>query len=143
MRKVLCRLCASALIVISSIVAAHAQQQRGRSDKSRADLAAAAGGVVTSEDADGVPKFVWAAGARPGPAGATHDEAARWHLRQFAKAHNVTPADLSAAATVGVNTLTSGDVIVELRQRVAGVDVYGSDVKVLMRGDNELIAISG
>jgi len=138
------RLGLSALIVVSSIVAAEAQQQRGPgSDRSRADLAAAAGGVVISEDADGVPKFVWAAGARPGPAGATHDGAARWHLRQFARAHNETPADLSTAATVGVHTLNSGDVIVELRQRVGGVDVFDSDVKVLMRGDHELVAISG
>jgi Fungalysin metallopeptidase (M36)/PA domain/Fungalysin/Thermolysin Propeptide Motif len=144
MKKVLGRICASALIVASSTVVTEAQQQRGRgADKSRADLAAAAGGVVTSEDSDGVPKFVWAAGARPGPADATHDNAARWHLRRFARAHNVTPADLSAAATVGVVTMNSGDVIVELRQRVDGVDVLGSDVKVLMRGDHELVAISG
>ena len=89
------RLLACALIVVSSIVVTEAQQQRGRGqDKSRADLAAAAGGVVTSVDSDGVPKFVWAAGARPGPVGATHDGAARWHLRQFARALDVTPADV-------------------------------------------------
>ena len=56
---------------------------------------------------------------------------------------NVTPADVAAASTVAVHTLNSGDVIVELRQRVAGLDVLGSDVKVLMRGDHQLVAISG
>ena len=138
------RLPACALVVFMSAVVMEAQQQRGRGpDRSRADLAAVAGGVVTSEDADGVPKFVWAAGARPGPAGETHEGAARWHLRQFARAHDVTPADVSAASTLAVHTLNSGDVIVELRQRLAGVDVMGSDVKVLMRGDNSLVAISG
>src|SRR5262245_57559755 len=111
MRNVVGRLCVSTLIVVSSIVVADAQQQRGRgAERSRADLAGEAGGVVTSEDSDGVPKFVWAAAPRPGPAGASHDGAARWHLRQFARAHNVTPADLSSAATVGVTTLSSGDV---------------------------------
>ena len=135
---------ACALIVVSSIAVTQAQQQRGRgSEKSRADLAAAAGGVVTSEDSDGVPKFVWAAGAKPGPTDATHDGAARWHLRQFARALDVTPADVSTASTVAVHTTNSGDVIVELRQQLAGVDVVGSDVKVLMRGDHQLVAISG
>ena len=58
-------LSACALIVVSSIVVTEAQQQRGRGpDKSKVNLAADAGGVVTAVDSDGVPKFVWAAGAR-------------------------------------------------------------------------------
>ena len=137
-------LSACALIVVSSIVLTEAQPQRSSSEKSRVDLAAEAGGIVTSVDSDGVPKFVWAAGAKRGPAGATHDGAARWHLRQFARALDVTPADVSAADIVAIQTLTSGDVIVELRQRLAGVEVMGSNVKVLMRGDDhQLVAISG
>jgi large repetitive protein len=144
MRDFCLRLSACALVVVISVVVTEAQQQRGRGpERSHADRAAAAGGVVTSFDSDGVPKFVWAAGARPGPIGETHDGAARWHLRQFARAHDVTPADISAASTLAVHTLNSGDVIVELRQRLAGVDVLGSDVKVLMRGDHRLVAISG
>jgi hypothetical protein len=146
MRSVLGRVSASFLIVLSSIAVTEAQQQGGRgSDKSRTDrAAAAAGGVVTSEDFDGVPKFVWAARAMPGPAGATHDSAARWHLQQFARALDVTPGDVAAAETVAVHTLNSGDVIVEFRQRLAGVEVMGSRVKVLMRGDDhQLVAISG
>jgi len=144
MRDTCRRLLACALVIVMSAVVTEAQQQRGRGrDRSRADLAAAAGGVVASEDSDGVPKFVWAAGAQPGPIGETHEGAARWHLRRFARAHDVTPADVSAASTLAVHTLNSGDVIVELRQRLAGVDVMGSDVKVLMRGDHRLVAISG
>ena len=139
------RLLMCALIVVSSVVVTETQQQqRGRGQqKSRADMAADAGGVVTSVDSDGVPKFVWAAGARPGPIDATHDGAARWHLRQFAPAFDVTANDVSTADAVSVQTLTSGDVIVELRQRVGGVEVMGSDVKVMMRGDHRLVAISG
>jgi hypothetical protein len=139
------RLSACVLIVVSSVVVTEAQQQqRGRGQaQSRTDLAAAAGGVVTSVDSDGVPKFVRAAGARPGPLDATHEGAARWHLGQFVRAYDVTSADVSTADTVSVQTLTSGDVIVELRQRVRGVEVMGSDVKVMMRGDHKLVAISG
>jgi Fungalysin metallopeptidase (M36)/PA domain len=149
MREVHRRLLACVLIVVSSIVVTQTQQQqqqqqRGRGQqKSRAEIAADAGGAVTSIDSDGVPRFVRAAGARPGPLDATHDGAARWHLRQFARAYDVTPAEVSAADTVSVQTLTSGDVIVELRQRVRGVEVMGSDVKVMMRGDHQLVAISG
>jgi fungalysin metallopeptidase (M36)/PA domain-containing protein/fungalysin/thermolysin propeptide len=140
------RLLACALMVVSSIVVTQTQQQqeRGRGQqKSRADLAAAAGGSVTSVDSDGVPKFVWAAGARPGPVDATHDGAARWHLRQFARAYDVTSEEVSATDTVSVLPLKTGDVIVQLRQRYRGVEVMGSDVKVMMRPDHQLVAISG
>ena len=144
MRDIRRRLSTCALIVVSSIALTQAQQQRGRGNEpSKADLAAAAGGVVTSVDSDGVPKFVRAAGAKRGPLGATHDGAARWHLRQFVRAYGVTPADVSGANTVSVQTLKSGDVIVALRQRVGGIEVMNSDVKVMMRGDQQLVAISG
>src|SRR5262245_6694058 len=142
------RLLACALIVVSSIAVTETQQQqqqqrdRGR-ERSRADRAAAAGGSVASVDSDGVPKFVWAAGARPGPTDATPDGAARWHLRQFAGAYDVTSADVSSADTVSVQALKPGDGILQLRQRYHGIEVMGSDVKVMMHGDNQLVAISG
>ena len=73
------RLWACTLVVLSSIAVTEAQQQRGRGrDKTPVDLAGEAGGVVTAVDADGIPKFVWAVNARPGPQDATHDGAARW-----------------------------------------------------------------
>ena len=138
------RLCACAFILLCSIAVTEAQQPPGRgSDRSHADRVAAAGGVVGSVDSDGVPRFIWAARARPGPVDATHDAAARWHLRQFAQALDVTAADIDRTATVGVHALESGDVIVELRQQVAGLDVLDSEVKVLMRADHQLVAISG
>ena len=63
------RLSACALIVVSSIVVTEAQQRGRGPERSRADRAADAGGVVTSVDADGYPKVVRAAGARRGPLG--------------------------------------------------------------------------
>jgi len=136
------RLAISVVIVLASGGIVSAQQGRSRA-QSRAEMAAAAGGVATSFDSDGVPRFVVATDSRSGPPDATHEGAARWHLDRFSRAHNVMPTDLAAAATVGEHTLNSGDVIVEMRQRVAGLDVVGSDVKVLMRGDHRLVAISG
>ena len=135
------RLAASILAIAASIGVAQAQQ--GRSQGRRGDMAAAAGGVVTSTDTDGVPRFLVATDARTGPLGASHDGAARWHVERFARALDVTPAEIANAATLAVHTLDSGDVIVELRQRHLGVDVYGGEVKVLMRGDHRLVAISG
>jgi hypothetical protein len=144
MTRSCCRRWACAAILVSSIAVTEAQQRPARGpDRSRVDKVADAGGVIASSDADGVPKFVWAAGARPGPSGGRHEDAARWHLRQFAKAFDVTPAEVDATSTLGVHALSSGDVIVELRQQLGGLDVLGSEVKVLMRSDHELVAISG
>jgi fungalysin metallopeptidase (M36)/PA domain-containing protein len=141
--KNLCpRLAASVLVLVLSAGVASAQQGRSQS-RSRADLAETAGGVATSMDADGVPRFVVATDGRSGPLGASHDGAARWHVGRFARALNVTPADVAAASTVAVNTFQTGDVVVEMRQRFAGLDVVGGDVRVLMRGDHRLVAISG
>src|SRR4051812_33631144 len=129
-------------IVTVSAGIASAQQGRSRA-QSHAEMAAAAGGVATSFGSDGVPRFIVAADSRSGPLGETHEGAASRHLGRFSRAHDVTPADLAAAFPVGVQTLTSGDVIVEMRQRLAGLDVVGSAVKVLMHGDHRLVAISG
>ena len=138
------RFWACAVFVVSSVAIAGAQQQRARGpDRARVDRVAAAGGVIASVDSDGVPKFIWAAGSRPGPVSATPDGAARWHLRRFARALDVTPSEVDSTSTLSVTTLSSGDMIVELRQQLAGVDVLGSDVKVLMRGDRQLVALSG
>jgi hypothetical protein len=64
-------------------------------------------------------------------------------LRRFSRAHNVTPADLAESSARSIHVTNSGDVIVTMRQQHEGLDVYGSDVKVLMRGDHSLVAISG
>ncbi len=139
--KNLChRLVASALVVSASVGVVSAQQGRSQG---RSRAAEAAGGIATSVDADGVPRFVVATDSRSGPLGATHEGAARWHVGRFARALNVTPADVAAASTLAVNTFQTGDVVVEMRQRFGGLDVVGGDVRVLMRGDHRLVAISG
>src|ERR1044072_2695547 len=103
------RFWACAVFVVSSVAIAGAQQQRARGpDRARVDRVAAAGGVIASVDSDGVPNFIWAAGSRPGPVSATPDGAARWHLRRFARALDVTPSEVDSTSTLSVTTLSSG-----------------------------------
>ncbi|WP_437970683.1 M36 family metallopeptidase [Sorangium sp. So ce260] len=121
--------------------------------------AARAGGIVTSVDEQrGAPTFLWAAngaapagaaaaGAAPAAAAvaaaATPEAAARLHLGRFAAAHGLTRAALETARVVHVHDVGQGPVIVVLRQRVDGADLFQTEVKVLMRQDLELVAISG
>ncbi|WP_437490804.1 M36 family metallopeptidase [Sorangium sp. So ce1014] len=118
--------------------------------------AARAGGIVTSIDEQrGAPTFLWAAnGAAPAGAaaagaaaavvaGATPEAAARLHLGRFAAAYGLTRAALATAQGVHVHDQGQGPVIVVLRQRVDGVDLFQTELKVLMRQNLELVAISG
>ncbi|MCC6557045.1 MAG: M36 family metallopeptidase [Polyangiaceae bacterium] len=107
--------------------------------------AARVGLVVTSVDSRrGVPSFAWAArGAGGGAISASPEAAARQHLARHARAFGVSRAALDAAEVVGVHDLGVGGVIVTLRQRVRGVEIHRGDVKVLMRQDLQLVAISG
>ncbi|WP_437514215.1 M36 family metallopeptidase [Sorangium sp. So ce1099] len=108
--------------------------------------AARGGGIVTAIDEQrGVPNFLWAArGAAPAvAAGVTPEAAARLHLGRFAAAYGLSRAALETARVVHVHDIGQGPVIVTLRQRVDGADVFQTDVKVLMRQSLDLVAISG
>ncbi|WP_437784744.1 M36 family metallopeptidase [Sorangium sp. So ce1097] len=108
--------------------------------------AARAGGIVTAIDEQrGVPSFLWAAqGAAPAAAaGVSPEAAARLHLGRFAETYGLSRAALGTARVVHIHDLGQGPVIVTLRQRVDGADVFQTDVKVLMRQNLELVAISG
>jgi hypothetical protein len=69
------------------------------------------------------------------------ENAARWHLARFARAYRVAAEDLAATEVVQVQAVGRGT-LTHLKQRVGGIDVHGSDVKVLMRGSS-LVSISG
>ncbi len=107
------------------------------------DKAADAGGYVSSVDREGVPQFVWAVGQQPAPRHATPVRAARYHLQRFAAAQSLSAAAIDAAEVVRTSDLGAGGVLVQLRQRIDGIELYPSDVKVLMRRNLELVAISG
>ncbi|AUX41799.1 hypothetical protein SOCE26_032240 [Sorangium cellulosum] len=109
-------------------------------------LAARAGGIVTAVDERrGVPTFLWAApgAAQTLAAGTTPEAAARRYLDRFAEAYGLPRAALATAEVVHVHDLGQGPIIVILRQRVDGAEVFQNDVKVLLRQNLDLVAISG
>src|SRR5262249_26320504 len=110
--------------------------------------ALASGFAVSMDTQRGVPAFVWSAGA-PSPyqppqiALATHEAAARAHLLKHAPMYGVSAAALDTAVVNYVNDLGRGGIIVSFRQVASRVELYRNDVKVLMRRDHGLVAISG
>ncbi|HEU4403847.1 MAG TPA: M36 family metallopeptidase [Polyangiaceae bacterium] len=103
--------------------------------------------VVSSVDPQrGVPSFVWAAkGSHDAYAlGTTPEAAARGYLARHAPLYKVTAADVASARVTQVHDTGRGGIIVALRQQVGDVEVFRSDVKLLLnRGDLRLLAISG
>ncbi|MBI5479011.1 MAG: M36 family metallopeptidase [Deltaproteobacteria bacterium] len=95
------------------------------------------------DEARGVPRFLRATTRQEAPAGATAEVAARAHLLRHAPAYRVATADLANAEVTGVHDPGHGGVIVTLRQRAHGVEVYRGELKVLMRRSLELVAITG
>ncbi len=105
---------------------------------------------VASRDAQrSVPTFLWAirSGATsPVPldvAVRTPEDAARAHLAAHAPRYGLSAAALSTASVVRVRDLGRGGILVVMRQSVGGVELFHSDVKVLMDRALGLVAIGG
>ncbi|HEU4534660.1 MAG TPA: hypothetical protein VFS00_11105, partial [Polyangiaceae bacterium] len=106
----------------------------------------APGASITSVDPRrGVPSFLWA--SREAPAayalGSTPEAAARTYLARYAPLYDVSPADVATARVAAVHDTGRGGIIVTLRQHVGDVEIYRSDVKLLLDRDRSLLAISG
>ena len=112
-----------------------------------AELAVAAGGLVISADARGTPRLIVATASAPGDASlraATPEAAAREHLRRFLDVQRATPGALASAVKVGERAVGAGGArLLRFQQRAEGLDVLHGEVKVLLKGDNALAAISG
>ena len=104
---------------------------------------AAAGATASDVAPDGTPRLIWATAPRPAPVGASPEAAARAHLAAFAPAFGVPRAAIDALRLQRVHTLHGGARVAIFRPQVAGLEVYRGDVKVLMRADGSLVAISG
>src|SRR5262245_12536410 len=130
------------VLFLAFAVPARSQQPSAAADASPAEAAAVAGGIPTAFDTDGVPTFMWGSG-QTAPGLRAPEAEARWHLERFARAFKMSPGELSSAQVVQVQRLPSGGVIVHFRQQLRGLDIYGSDVKVLLGDDSRLVAISG
>jgi hypothetical protein len=104
---------------------------------------ASLGGRITSLDGNGAPQFLWATKTRPALPGQDAEMAARAHLGWFAPALSLDRATVEQAELVRIQDLGRGSELAHLKQRIDGVEVYRSDVKVLMKRNHELVAISG
>lgn len=112
-----------------------------------APMAGAPKGTVASVDAlRQTPRFFWAQRGVPLPAslaGASSERIASHHLAVHAGLWGLTSASLKTARPVLVHDIGRGGIIVVFRQKLDGVEVSRSDMKVLMTRTGELVAISG
>ncbi len=104
-------------------------------------------GFAGSLDAQrSTPTFYWAERGVPLPAsltGASMERIAAHHLAANADRWGLGRASLATARPVLVHDTGRGGVIVIFRQKVGGVELVHSDMKVLMTRTGELVAISG
>jgi large repetitive protein len=105
--------------------------------------AIAAGGVVTSVDAEGLPRFVWAADGQPAPRARTTDAAAREHLERFANAYGITAEAVRAMRAEPIRRTRRGDHLIKLTQELDGVEIYRGEMKVVLKSDLSLVALTG
>jgi len=105
--------------------------------------ATAAGGVVTSVDADGRPRFIWADDQQPAVRSRTTDAAAREHVARFAAAYGITKDAVGAMRVEPMRQTPRGDHLMRLVQQVDGIDIYRSELKMVLRPDLSLVALSG
>ncbi|QSQ13473.1 M36 family metallopeptidase [Myxococcus landrumensis] len=103
--------------------------------------------TVLSRDAlRGVPTLVRAHRQDRGPSLQAHSTpraAANAYLRQQAELYGLSPADLETVYVHHVHDLGRGGIIVRFRQRVAGLEVVHSELKMLLSRDLALVALSG
>ncbi len=105
-----------------------------------------AGGIVSARDEVGRPRFIWATRRIDASPGSTPEAAARQHFSRFAPAYGVEKNAVARTASLDVAATTrtrTGDYLVRLRQKVDGLEVYQGEVKIVMRSDMSLIALSG
>jgi hypothetical protein len=110
---------------------------------SPAAQAMAAGGVITASTPAGEPRFIRALGAQTAAPGSTPAEAARAHFARYAGAYGIAGDALAGTEVAGVGRTPKGDYLVHLAQRVNGMEIYRSEVKVVMRADLSLVALTG
>jgi hypothetical protein len=105
-------------------------------------LAFKAGGVITAADASGRPRFIRAV-SQTAASATSPEAAARAHFARFAPAYGIQGDPLTDTGVAGGGRTPRGDHLVRLRQQVGGIEIYRSDVKVVMRPDLSLVALSG
>ena len=103
----------------------------------------AAGLVAASVDDRGAPRFAWAVEPQPAAPGTGIADAALGHLRRHAAAYGASAGDVDRLELVRVHDRGADGAIAFFRQRRGGLEIEGGEIKVLVRGDRSLVAISG
>src|SRR5262245_50431823 len=141
------RVSLAAVAAVSFSCAGDPGSTTGKSPATRVDRsvyetrAADAGGLVTSVDADGVPRFIWAAGAQPAHRSRTAEEAALEHAARFAPAYGLRGSGSLKVASV--SQTPRGDRLVRMVQELDGIEIYRGELKAVVRPDLSLVALSG
>jgi MYXO-CTERM domain-containing protein len=114
-----------------------------------APAAPVARGFASSWDTQrGVPTFFWANRSAPnlaagGVATAGPEAAARAYVQELAGLYQLSPAALSAMEVRGVRDTGRGGILVVFGQRVDGIEVYRTQMKVLLDRTGQLVAVGG
>ncbi|MCB9705992.1 MAG: M36 family metallopeptidase [Myxococcales bacterium] len=90
-----------------------------------------------------MPRLLAASSGAPAPAGASFEEAARFHLRALAPVYGSVEAVVDGARALFTHDVGRGGVIVAFRQRVGDVEVFAGDVKVLLDRSKRIVAVAG
>ena len=100
--------------------------------------------VPIASDSGGSPRMRMALGHQPAPTSAVSPvDRARAHLVRHAAELGAPVSRLAALEAARVTDTGRGGVVTTFRGRVAGLEVLGSDVRVLTRRDGSLALVSG
>ena len=109
--------------------------------------APSADGVGSAFDAKrGVPTFLWAGKQQPAPPmqfAGTAESSAMFYVGAYAHRWNLAATITDSLELASTHDTGRGGIIVTLRQRFGGVEVFRGEIKVLLARNFELIAISG
>jgi MYXO-CTERM domain-containing protein len=99
--------------------------------------------VLAADQQRQVPTLLRVTNRQPALRSVTAPAAARSHLARQAARYRTTEQDLDQASVRFINDRGRGPILVAMRQYRDGLEVLGSDVKVLMRRNLDLVAIGG
>ena len=108
-----------------------------------AEHAIAAGGMPSGLDERGVPAFIFSLSAQAPARGTDADRAARFHIERYSAALGLQKEAMNTLAPAVVHDFGAGGVLARVQQRVDGIQVYGRELRLLMRHDGTLVAMSG
>jgi hypothetical protein len=96
------------------------------------------------------PTFIWGDGRGSASTAASAlnkqspaDVAAHTHLGDYAAQFGLTRQDVDGMELRAVHDTGRGAIVVQLRQRVGNLEVYGEGLSVVMDRNRTLVAISG